>query len=120
MTVSELQARVDRGVVWLDEHLPDWWRADRPDQGFDKGGPIDVNALVMRDPCGCVLGQLLGNYYRAEIGLDEATECGFDTAARAEDYDGHDEIREAMKDEFEALTELWSRVIEQRRAAVAS
>ncbi|MEU6387694.1 hypothetical protein ABZ847_29525 [Streptomyces bauhiniae] len=116
MMLSDLKARVERGVAWLDEHLPDWWRADRPSQGFDQGGPIDLDALVMRDPCGCVLGQLLGNYYRAELSIDTASACGFDTAARVDDCDGPDEIRDAMRDEFEALAELWSQVISRRRA----
>ncbi|MBM0275125.1 hypothetical protein [Micromonospora tarensis] len=109
MTVSELQARVDRGVVWLDEHIPDWWRTDRPSQGFDQGGAIDLGELRMKDPCWCVLGQLIGNYYRTEIPLDEAVAFGFDVESCT---------RPEMADEFDALTELWTRVIEQRRAEV--
>lgn len=109
LTVGELQARVDRGVEWLDQHIPDWWHADRPSQGFDKGGAIDLDALSMSRPCWCVLGQLLGSFYRAEITLDQAVAFGFDASSAT---------GAATADEFEALTELWSRVIEARRAAV--
>ena len=121
LTVGDLQQRVDRGVEWLDRNIPDWWKADRPSQGFDKGGAIDLDALSMQHPCYCVLGHLLGNYYRAGISVDEAVACGFDTAAGAAvaDQPGDDEpdgIEAAMRDEFEALTELWSRIIEGRRA----
>lgn len=118
MTVSELQTRVDQGVAWLDEHLPNWWHADRPSQGFDQGGPVDLDALLMNDPCSCVLGQLIGNFYRADISLDMAVACGFDAATPAMAAQSNGEWRAAMSDEFDALTELWSRVIEQRRAGV--
>ncbi|MGW5556887.1 hypothetical protein ACWER9_06645 [Micromonospora sp. NPDC003944] len=118
MTVSALQARVDRGVVWLDEHIPDWWHANRPSQGFDSGGPIDLDELSMKNSCYCVLGQLNGNFYRATISLDEAVAFGFDAATMPMVNIATDEWRTAIADEFDALTELWSRIIEQRRAEV--
>lgn len=124
MTVSELQARVDRGITWLDGKLLDWWHADRPSQGFENGGPIDLDALQMKHSCYCVLGQLLGSFYRAELTLPQAVAFGFDasTGADAPDEPRTDAEWDAwharMADEFDALTELWSRVIEQRRAGV--
>lgn len=125
LTVGELQQRVDRGVEWLDANIPDWWKADRPNRGgpWSNGGPIDLDELSMQHPCYCVLGHLLGNYYRAEIATDDAVACGFDTAAGAalaEPFsdDEADGIEAAMRGEFEALTELWARTIEARRAAV--
>ncbi|PZF98528.1 hypothetical protein [Micromonospora deserti] len=121
MTTGELQARVNRGIAWLDANHPDWWKADRPDQAgpWEGGGPIDVDELVMSHNCYCVLGQLLGNYYRAPISVDEAVAFGFDTAigATAPNPD-ITEVDAAMADEFDALRELWIRVIEQRRAEV--
>ncbi|MCX5066935.1 hypothetical protein OOJ91_13870 [Micromonospora lupini] len=124
MTVSELQARVDRGVTWLDEHHGGWWRVDLLDRGED-GGPIDLDALSMSHNCYCVLGQLLGSYFRAEIALDESVRCGFDTATfsnadlgrmnRDDEYRA--ECETGRDDEFTALTALWTQVIERRRAA---
>ncbi|MEV4197046.1 hypothetical protein [Micromonospora globbae] len=118
MTTSELQERVDRGVAWLDSRIPNWWRTDRPDHG-DNGGPINLDELVMSHNCYCVLGQLIGNYYRADLTIDQAVAYGFDASVGAY-YRGTDtvEVGEAMADEFDALRELWIRVIEQRRAGV--
>ncbi|QDY06141.1 hypothetical protein FJK98_02325 [Micromonospora sp. HM134] len=115
MMLSDLRARVDLGVAWLDQHHPGWWRTDRPRDG--DGGPIDVDNLSMSNTCYCVLGQLLGSFYRATITLDEAVAYGFDAATPAMPEEG--EWMAAMRDEFEALTELWSQVIERRRAGVS-
>lgn len=118
---DQLQARVTRGIAWLDQHLPDWWRTDRPNHGAENGGPIDPDALVMSHSCYCVLGQLLGNYYRATdhgLTLDQAVAYGFDTAlVTSRSLIGPDDDVDAwMAAEFDALTALWRAVIEQRRA----
>ncbi|WFE41929.1 hypothetical protein [Micromonospora sp. WMMD998] len=118
LTVRDLQDRVARGVVWLDAKIPNWWRADRPDHG-ENGGPIHVDALVMSHNCYCVLGQLLGNYYRAEISIEQAVEFGFDSSVGSLARDVS-EVDEAMADEFDALRELWIRVLEERRAGVST
>ncbi|MEV4846120.1 hypothetical protein AB0K20_23245 [Micromonospora matsumotoense] len=112
MMLSDLRARVERGVAWLDQHHPGWWHADRP--RHDDGGPIDLDNLSMSHTCYCVLGQMLGNYYRAKISIDEAVACGFDAATPAMPEEGA--WMAAMSDEFEALTGLWSQVIERRRS----
>ncbi|QLQ37967.1 hypothetical protein [Micromonospora robiginosa] len=118
LTVRDLQDRVARGVVWLDANLPDWWKTDRPDRG-DNGGPIRVDELSMSHNCYCVLGQLLGNYYRAEISIEQAVEFGFDSSVGSLARDVS-EVDEAMADEFDALRELWIRVLEERRAGVST
>ncbi|MEU8264446.1 hypothetical protein AB0C02_27970 [Micromonospora sp. NPDC048999] len=117
LTIRDLQDRVDQGVKWLDQHFPDWWNADRPDKGEEDGGPIRVDELSMSHNCYCVLGQLLGNYYRANLSIEQAVEFGFDSSVGAVAVD-IGTAQEAMADEFEALRELWIRVIEQRRAEV--
>lgn len=106
--LPDLQARVELGVAWLDEHLPDWWHADRP-SSTRGGGPIDLNRLAMQTSCRCVLGQLFGDYRLAPMSLEQAVEYGFDGA----DTSG---VRGAALAEFEALGELWRGVIEARRA----
>jgi hypothetical protein len=118
LTVRDLQDRVGRGVRWLDQNLPGWWKADRPDNG-DNGGPIRVDELSMSHNCYCVLGQLLGNYYRAEISIEQAVEFGFDSSVGSLARDVT-EVDEAMADEFDALRELWIREIEQRREAATT
>ena len=117
MTVRDLQDRVDRGVRWLDKNLPDWWRADRPDRGED-GGPIVVDNLLMSHNCYCVLGQLLGNYFRADITLEDAVAFGFDSSVGSLARGDLGDIEDQMADEFDALRELWIRVIDQRRAGI--
>lgn len=120
LTTRDLQQRVDQGVAWLDKHHPNWWRADRPDHGPERPGPIDLDELSMGHPCYCVLGQILGNYYQAPIELDQAVRCGFDTAAIAEYPEitdaNYDEFKAATAEEFAALGQLWRRVIAARRA----
>lgn len=118
LTVRDLQDRVARGVVWLDAKIPNWWRTDRPNRG-DDGGPINVDELSMSHNCYCVLGQLLGNYYRAPISVDEAVDLGFDTSVGNLHRD-LGEAQDAMADEFDALRELWIREIEQRREAATT
>ncbi|WP_162959142.1 hypothetical protein [Micromonospora tulbaghiae] len=102
----------------MDATIPNWWRTDRPDHG-ESGGPIRVDELSMSHNCYCVLGQLLGNYYRAEISIEQAVEFGFDSSVGSLARDVS-EVDEAMADEFDALRELWIREIEQRRAALTT
>jgi hypothetical protein len=61
--------RTTEGQRFLDENFPGWKKW------------IDWENLNMDDPCGCILGQLYGNYHEAveDLGFtdDEAVECGF-------------------------------------------
>lgn len=60
---------VDRGVELLDERLPGWRKA------------VDPEALDLSLTCGCVLGQVFGDYERGVDILDltdtEARRFGF-------------------------------------------
>lgn len=121
LTVGELRSRVASGAAWLDLHHPDWWRTDRPDQGgsWEGGGPVDPDALVMSHPCYCVLGQLLGDFYRADLTLDDAIRYGFDAGTGDGCQGDHDDWWARLDEEFDALTQLWRQTIEQRRAEVS-
>jgi len=48
--MSTIAERVAAGAAFLDEHDPDWWRAD-----VERA--IDLDKLSLSDPSRCVLGQ---------------------------------------------------------------
>lgn len=50
MTMESAAVRVSRGVALLDEKRPGWWER------------VDPERLNMQTACGCVLGQLEGEY----------------------------------------------------------
>lgn len=98
-------ARVARGIAWLDDHDPGWWREDAPTRpGVDRSRPIDLGTLDMDDPCGCVLGHRYGDYYEAPITVETCVRLGFDANAD----DGA---------EWSALGAGWRKVITARRDA---
>ena len=81
MTVTEthtdVEQKVGKGVTYLDEHIPGW-----RDQ-------VDGDRLDMQNACDCVLGQLLGSFYRlSEIGLSyhQAYEMGFEARSGGASY----------------------------------
>lgn len=60
---------VSRGVALLNERLPGWKKL------------VDADSLNLASDCGCVLGQVLGSYYKGAelLGLSQAEriEYGF-------------------------------------------
>lgn len=72
MTIEEKRAEADaavaRGIAWLDKNIKDW----RPQ--------IDVDSLDLQYPCGCVLGQIEGDFFRAvweyDLSRQEAHKLG--------------------------------------------
>src|SRR5438309_1704809 len=105
---TDLQAAVQRGAAWLDEHQPDWWRK------------IDTQLLDLNNPCRCVLGQLRGDYavylhtawkqarpdYEADLALLEWSDMnGFSASGPAADAD------------LAMLTSYWLEEIAWRRSA---
>jgi hypothetical protein len=102
--MTRARVAVANGVQLLDTKVPGWDRE------------IDLDTLVMHDPCRCILGQLRedGELYRdvkARLGInpmDDDSERGFDIPAWDPDED-HDEVT------YEELCELWTDVILARR-----
>ncbi|MFJ1765013.1 hypothetical protein ACIOD2_32130 [Amycolatopsis sp. NPDC088138] len=93
---KSLAARVRAGVEFLDEKTPGW------------SDCVQVIDLDMRSTCRCVLGQVYGNFDRADLyffGADEhsAIALGFDA-----NYN-------AGRAEYPTLQRLWSFVIRQRQ-----
>lgn len=126
--MSTITGRVTAGAKFLDEHDPDWWRAD-----VERA--IDLRELDLSGGEVCILGQrcplemrearpvgetsyslyatALSGVPKGEVGaLDRwASALGFQmTPGWVDDPDWED-------DEYEALTNEWRKVITERRAA---
>lgn len=76
MTKQDAQARVAKGAAHLDKMRPGWERR------------IDVQTLTMWDPCGCIIGQLVGcqfgcQFFRAarSLFIDDVVAYGFERDA---------------------------------------
>src|SRR5574341_1218326 len=87
---------VARGVRWLDEHQPGWWKTG--------DGGIELSTLNLHYPCECILGQLEDDFYEScyKNGLlkPDAQRLGF-TATKGMSW--------------RSLTAEWKRVIRTRR-----
>lgn len=68
--------RVRAGVAWLDANIPDWL------------GRIDVEGFDIRAECGCIMGQLDGDFWatcgRRHITNETAISLGFLYVDRAD------------------------------------
>jgi hypothetical protein len=104
-------ANVVRGVAFLDERWPDWWRTDGADQ-------IDVDRLHMEDGRWCVLAQAShrargpGEYYTAVMALGLTSEQACLLGFNAFGLGTIAQLRE--------LTERWRAVITERRSPDAA
>lgn len=124
--INTVAERVALGVAWLDSDYPDW---------FEK---VEVKEFDITDTCRCVLGQLFepmavrrkdseqppmapenfGGYDWAVleaniISGEQASELGFDAS-----FDFEDSPYETEEEEYTALQIEWTRVINERKAAV--
>jgi hypothetical protein len=129
---STITERVAAGAAVLDEHDPEWWKADVPNA-------IDLNKLDLRAGDSCVLGQrcpvaVLANYYGITVAddsePDELASGDWQQAyhAYAMKLSGlvkHDHIADwghehgfvSAGSGWEYATAEWKRVIEARRSA---
>lgn len=98
---TSLASRVRAGVAFLDENKPGWHEFVIP------------QVLNMASGCNCVLGQVYGDFYRAERDLFDE-ECG-PTAVRL-GFDASDQGIPRVDAEFDALRRLWSYVVRTRQA----
>jgi hypothetical protein len=133
--VSIITGRVQRGAALLDEHDPDWWRADA-------GRAIDLDRLDLAEGDTCVLGQrcpleVAASYRTRAESEDEIDDPDKLTPYRAYSeqlFDGRWDSRtqrvsmlQAAHDhgfawmggerrEFDELTAAWRDLIQGRRA----
>lgn len=96
--MATIEERVARGAAWLDANRDGWFDA------------IDLDILLLRSPCNCVLGQLDGSYDDSPA-LNE-----IDTVAHGFMAGGLGWSGKAAR-EFADLDNEWRRVITERRAA---
>lgn len=94
--MTTIQERVESGAAWLDEHRPGW--VDR----------INLDRLIMSSKCGCILGQVDGDYFEtikafnvdAERAEEAAVLLGFQ--ASHEGTYGYGELEDAWRDHITA------------------
>lgn len=123
--MSTIAERVAAGAAFLDEHDPEWWRADVK-------RAIDLDTLNLGVTDRCVLGQRcpVGTYFDSYewmtrydalaamfSGIEASDSSDLDTWAIPLGFQAEDEDWEAEGGEFDALTAEWKRVITERRAA---
>ena len=134
--MSTITERVAAGAAFLDEHDPQWWRAD-----VERA--IDLDTLLLSSPSTCVLGQrcpvetlerwVLARYSEALTDIYDAQDYNFWALAHelsaippGEAGDSNSEVvtwsselgfNSATGDEYDALTVEWIRVITERRSS---
>lgn len=127
--MTAVNERVAAGAKFLDEHDPQWWRAD-----VERA--IDLDRLDMATGDVCVLGQrcpldTLELYLGYPVEDNDDREFGYHAYAYRLNKGFHD--REALdtwavdhgfnrpfgnaSDEYDALTAEWAKVITERRSA---
>lgn len=114
-----IEQRVAAGVRYLDTYVPAWVEE------------ITLPDLDMRSDCSCVIGQVVGTYDSILVDgwdhpkgirlvtAEEAAVLGFDSLARATNFDARDSYEDRYAEEFEALQAEWERVITARRETAA-
>lgn len=125
---AAVSERVAAGAAFLDEHDPQWWRAD-----VERA--IDLGSLDLSDSGDCVLGQRCPMEVLAEFaGVDAddeddmSAECYQAYHAYARYLSGlrsgvgtwaanHGFTMDLEDDDFRPLTDEWKRVITGRRSA---
>jgi hypothetical protein len=103
---EEIDIAVNRGVEFLDEHLPGW---------VEK---IDLDTLDLAVPCMCVLGQLEGDFWLAMAHHGHAEVNEFGTIRPDWDWShAHGFSRPTVFDyaQYQALTNTWKHRVEMRR-----
>jgi hypothetical protein len=123
-TITEAE-RVAAGAAYLDEHDPDWWRADTE-------RAIDLGTLDMQAYQDCVLGQRCPlEVLAAHVGIAVSALDDIDAIEKYSAF-GHELAPEDFgtpdwpmehgftayyPGEFRELTGEWKRVITERRSA---
>lgn len=88
---TDLEKAVEKGILYLDDKLPNWREV------------VDWDHLNMQDPAKCVLGQALG--YRKTVG-----EHGHDGGKWAEDHGFFTSAKgDSTKEKYLTLELLWQK-----------
>lgn len=110
MTQAEATARVMKGAAHLDLVRPNWFRQ------------IDVGTLTLHDPCGCIVGQLAGNYFslalcRLSISRADGYAMGFDITSK--ERNAHPS-RWNCREVYQPLQNAWVVAIADRLLAAST
>lgn len=99
MSGLSIEERVAAGAEWLDANASGWV------------AQIDLSSLDIAEPCGCILGQVYGHYFRSPRSARHAG--GYEEF----DYLSDDRGFNGDEDEMTALTLAWADLILARREA---
>lgn len=103
-TTPTIEERVAAGAEWLDANAPGW--VER----------IDLLRLRLLSECGCVLGQMFGNFSDAPLGGGDE-EARDDRAHALGFLSAFNDTVEAEDADYAALDAEWRRLILARREA---
>ncbi len=114
ISTDEAEARVARGAVYLDGVRPGW---------HDE---IDVGTLRLHDPCGCIVGQLMGTGFssfllgvrRLGISNDEEQTRQFGLNLNEPGWLNFTEAGGTVKQWYQPLQDAWIAAIAARRFPV--
>lgn len=105
LSMDEARARVARGAAHLDAVRPGW--ANR----------IDVGTLMLHDPCGCIVGQLVATRCYPVglrvLGIGDSWRTGFDLGGETYPVE-IDDISAAVLADFHILQDAWIEAIAAR------
>lgn len=92
--------RVDAGIAFLNVVRPGWVRK------------IDLDKLDLSSPKTCVIGEVLGDYYRGRSSLGLSADNGRDSAHKAVTKSGSEitlpiALGFAAKTNYPLLTRIW-------------
>jgi hypothetical protein len=105
--MTTIDDRVAAGAAWLDANRPGWWQR------------INLATLDLTLGCGCILGQLDGNFYDAPEVIQASTIHALKEFAAPLGFlaDTDNEERLSEWEEYAALTAAWRTLIQARRNA---
>lgn len=108
ITMEEARIRVARGAAHLDQVRPHWFNE------------IDTGTLTLHDPCGCIVGQLIGVYSQRTVRALFQADSGLDFGLDLDGNDcrvamGHGRSRASM---YAPLQDAWIDAIAARRHPV--
>lgn len=104
LSIEEARSRVAKGAAHLDRVRPGWFHR------------IDVGTLTMWDPCGCVVGQICGNFnahLRQLLPNQDCVEFGLNLPWAWDSYS-------EPTPEWTVLQDAWIEAIADRRLASIS
>lgn len=105
--MTTIAERVEAGARWLDANRPGWVQR------------INLDTLDITDPCGCIIGQVYGDYWRGPDELFTVTDVEERVAAWCADEPARD-LGFNGEGQYDELEGAWRELILARRAEVGA